>query len=813
MAQTINKKNTDKRKIKIERPMTPEEQAAADKAAEVRNSADRIARQIIDMTRNGLFVTLRFMDVALCQFSYINSDQLAEDMKRVKTIATTGQHMIYDPQYVIEQYMKDKQSLSRDYLHMVLHCVFRHPFVSSGLDRAAWDLACDTAVESIICDLDVRQANTREAQETAAEIDRIKTMMNGRMTAEHLYAWLRSGGAQRKDMEKWRHLFHRDDHGVWWDIAKQIEEEMKRRAEEEKDERVREDEHDAQPDPEDENEDNADGTDDAENDDEAGTDEDGEGEENDEDGDDDASGDGSGEEGEENSEESSEDPEEDDGEEEEESSEEGEEAAEEEPEEAEEDSEEDDGWREEEYEDEYSSVPGQSMERENPDDMADPDSDTHDTGEESNDDGSGGGGAGDDPEQSEDEGSGSGESPEGMSGEASDEGKQDDERRPDSNMSGTAGEGKQDDSPGEDPFGDDENKGSSQNMSGSGGRQQQGTSGGEHSAGTGGGGDGSQSAWEHSSGEATQRGSGDDGERSRMSGSSGNKEQLQPGAEQQKQEAKAEQGTADSGEDEEKAPSYMHSGEEQRELEEKWKEISERMLVDLETSSKEWGDKSDSMLQGIKKINRDKYDYATFLRKFSTLKEDIQINDDEFDYVYYTLGMKRYGNIPLIEPLEYKEVRKIRDFVIAIDTSGSCAGEVVQKFLDKTFSIFMQQENFFRKINLHIIQCDAEIQDVVKITDKTEFEYYIRNLEFKGFGGTDFRPVFEYVNTMIDAGEFDDLKGLIYFTDGNGTYPKRRPPYETAFIFVDDDEFEYQVPSWAMKLVLETSDITEEVLI
>ena len=246
---------------------------------------------------------------------------------------------------------------------------------------------------------------------------------------------------------------------------------------------------------------------------------------------------------------------------------------------------------------------------------------------------------------------------------------------------------------------------------------------------------------------------------------------------------------------------------------EKWKEISERMLVDLETASKEWGDKSDGMVQGIKKINRDKYDYATFLRKFSTLREDIQINDDEFDYVYYTLGMERYGNIPLIEPLEYKEVRKVRDFVIAIDTSGSCAGEVVQKFLDKTFSIFMQQENFFRKINLHIIQCDAQIQEVAKITDKTEFEDYIRNLEFKGFGGTDFRPVFAYVEEMMERGEFEDLKGMIYFTDGNGTYPKRRPPYETAFIFVDDDEFEYQVPSWAMKLVLETSDITEEVLI
>ena len=66
---------------------------------------------------------------------------------------------------------------------------------------------------------------------------------------------------------------------------------------------------------------------------------------------------------------------------------------------------------------------------------------------------------------------------------------------------------------------------------------------------------------------------------------------------------------------------------------------------------------------------------------------------------------------------------------------------------------------------------------------------------------------------MIEQRELDDLKGLIYFTDGNGTYPKKRPPYETAFVFVDDDEFEYEVPGWAMKLVLETSDIMQEVLI
>lgn len=42
----------------------------------------------------------------------------------------------------------------------------------------------------------------------------------------------------------------------------------------------------------------------------------------------------------------------------------------------------------------------------------------------------------------------------------------------------------------------------------------------------------------------------------------------------------------------------------------------------------------------------------------------------------------------LIEPLEYKEDKVIKDFVIAIDTSGSCAGELVKKFLNKDLTAF-----------------------------------------------------------------------------------------------------------------------------
>jgi predicted metal-dependent peptidase len=51
--------------------------------------------------------------------------------------------------------------------------------------------------------------------------------------------------------------------------------------------------------------------------------------------------------------------------------------------------------------------------------------------------------------------------------------------------------------------------------------------------------------------------------------------------------------------------------------------------------------------------------------------------------------------MPLIEPLEYKEVRRIKDFVIAIDTSGSVSGEEVQTFLQKTYNILLQENSFF----------------------------------------------------------------------------------------------------------------------
>ena len=217
--------------------------------------------------------------------------------------------------------------------------------------------------------------------------------------------------------------------------------------------------------------------------------------------------------------------------------------------------------------------------------------------------------------------------------------------------------------------------------------------------------------------------------------------------------------------------------------------------------------KPGALTQNLAAVNRERYDYTAFLKKFAVLGEAMRINDDEYDYIFYTYGLRQYKNMPLIEPLEYKEVKRIREFVIAIDTSGSTSGELVQRFMQKTYNILKSTESFFSKINLHIIQCDAQIQEDAKITSQEEFDRYLENMKIRGLGGTDFRPVFQYVEQLRREKEFQNLRGLIYFTDGYGTFPERKPDYETAFVFIREEYELSEVPAWAIKLVLEQEEI------
>ncbi len=121
--------------------------------------------------------------------------------------------------------------------------------------------------------------------------------------------------------------------------------------------------------------------------------------------------------------------------------------------------------------------------------------------------------------------------------------------------------------------------------------------------------------------------------------------------------------------------------------------------------------------------------------------------------------------------------------MIVIDTSMSCKRELVQKFLEETYSVLSQSESFYRKFRVHIIQCDERVQSDVVVTNAKELQDYMDHFTIRGLGGTDFRPVFTYVNRLLAEKKFTKLKGLLYFTDGYGRYPLKKPPYDTAFVF------------------------------
>ena len=240
-----------------------------------------------------------------------------------------------------------------------------------------------------------------------------------------------------------------------------------------------------------------------------------------------------------------------------------------------------------------------------------------------------------------------------------------------------------------------------------------------------------------------------------------------------------------------------------------WSRIFENVKKDKDVLEQGFGISPGSVTDYIGSVTGDDYDYSEFLMRFAKITEEVKVNNDEFDYIYYTYGLKEYGNMPLIEPLEYKESLKIYDFVIAIDTSGSCRGRVVKNFLKRTYSILKKSEVFGTKMNVHIIQCDNQIQDDAEIISDEAFERYIQNVNVTGSGGTDFRPVFQHVERMRKGGVFSDLRGLLYFTDGLGIFPEKEPKFKTAFIIMPQEDDIPQIPDWVIGRMVSRDDLDE----
>lgn len=255
------------------------------------------------------------------------------------------------------------------------------------------------------------------------------------------------------------------------------------------------------------------------------------------------------------------------------------------------------------------------------------------------------------------------------------------------------------------------------------------------------------------------------------------------------------------------APEQQDQEQQSQRQDQKWQDLSGKTQTSMETMLAGQGTGGQAVLEQVRVAVRDDVDYRAFLRRFAAPREVIAVDGDAFDYGFYSYGLRLYGNMPLVEPPETREEHRIEDFVIAVDTSMSTSGELVRQFLACTYAVLRSAGTFTRKVNIHIIQCDDQVRSDTVIQDLEDLRDYMDHFELNGGSATDFRPVFEHVAKLQEAKAFSNLRGLLYFTDGMGIYPDKRPTYDTAFILLREPPMSIRIPPWAIRLVLELPDL------
>lgn len=130
--------------------------------------------------------------------------------------------------------------------------------------------------------------------------------------------------------------------------------------------------------------------------------------------------------------------------------------------------------------------------------------------------------------------------------------------------------------------------------------------------------------------------------------------------------------------------------------------------------------------------------------------------------------------------------------VIAIDTSGSISTKIFMEFIAEITRITKQ----FPEYELHLVFCDAVVHDVMVLRTHNKWPTVFP----KRSGGTNFRPVFEYVRQK-------KLRpmALVYLTDTEGDFPQTKPSYPVLWVARVEDPSRAKVP-WGKLILMEDID-------
>lgn len=138
---------------------------------------------------------------------------------------------------------------------------------------------------------------------------------------------------------------------------------------------------------------------------------------------------------------------------------------------------------------------------------------------------------------------------------------------------------------------------------------------------------------------------------------------------------------------------------------------------------------------------------------------------------------KRFSDYDFFLPDFSEPEDCVKNLVFAIDTSGSISEKHFQVFISEIVGCMQQ---FGGKVKGTLIYCDADIAS----NGVYDLEDVATSMPVGG-GGTDFRPVFNWIENNLD-----ECAGLVYLTDGMGSYPSKEGNFPTLWVLTEP----YDVP-------------------
>ena len=210
-----------------------------------------------------------------------------------------------------------------------------------------------------------------------------------------------------------------------------------------------------------------------------------------------------------------------------------------------------------------------------------------------------------------------------------------------------------------------------------------------------------------------------------------------------------------------RSPKQM--GQDKRDVEKKKNEIKQARAKAM-ANAKQQGHTPVGMDRKIDDIQKSKINWKSVLHGFVS-----RSIPEKYDW---NRPNKRYRSQGIYLP-SYKSEKV--ELVLSVDTSGSISDEELQEFISEVYGIV----EGFSQVDLTVIQHDAKVQAVNNIRQRRDVE----DIELKGGGGTDHRPVFDYIKE-------NENQSRVYvgFTDGWTTVPdKRELPSGLNVIWVVDN--------------------------